>query len=239
MIATAHQPTYLPWPGLIHKIYLADNICFLDDVKLSKQDYVTRTLIGTKNGAVLQSVPTLKFHHTQALLSEVKIDDRKNWRRKHLNTIYLNYKNSPFFNEIFDGINSIISDRTIESIVGLNIGLINFILQYLRISKKIFLASTIQLKSGKNERLIDFSLKTQSTSFIFGENGKVYADKAKFIQSNILVGFQKFNYPTYNSPYFSQGNLSILDLLMFCGEDSLAIILESNSSNFEDLEKFL
>ena len=49
----------------------------------------------------------------------------------------------------------------------------------------------------------------------------------------------KFNYPTYNSPYFSQGNLSILDLLMFCGEDSLAIILESNSSNFEDLEKFL
>src|SRR4030066_409564 len=39
MILTAHQPVYLPWLGLFHKIALSDMFCIFDDVQYLKKDW--------------------------------------------------------------------------------------------------------------------------------------------------------------------------------------------------------
>ena len=50
MILTAHQPTYLPWLGLFHKIALADKFCFFDDVQYQPKDWNNRNKIKFSNG---------------------------------------------------------------------------------------------------------------------------------------------------------------------------------------------
>lgn len=45
MILTAHQPVYLPWLGLFHKIALSDVYCFFDDVQYLRRDWNNRNKI--------------------------------------------------------------------------------------------------------------------------------------------------------------------------------------------------
>ena len=47
MILTAHQPVYLPWLGLFHKIALADKFIFFDQVQYLPKDWMNRNKIKT------------------------------------------------------------------------------------------------------------------------------------------------------------------------------------------------
>ena len=57
MILTAHQPTYLPWIGIFHKILLADVFCIFDVVQYQKKEWDNRNYIYTPNGPLMLSVP--------------------------------------------------------------------------------------------------------------------------------------------------------------------------------------
>ena len=52
MILTAHQPAYLPWLGLFHKIALADQFVCFDHVQHSSHDYAARNSIKTSQGTL-------------------------------------------------------------------------------------------------------------------------------------------------------------------------------------------
>ena len=42
MILTAHQPVYLPWLGLFHKIALSDKFVYFDQVQYLPKDWMNR-----------------------------------------------------------------------------------------------------------------------------------------------------------------------------------------------------
>ena len=56
-IITGHQPVYLPWLGLFHKIALADTFVFMDDVQYLSQDWNNRNFIKGSQGKVRLTVP--------------------------------------------------------------------------------------------------------------------------------------------------------------------------------------
>ena len=60
MILTAHQPVYLPWLGLFHKIALADAFRYLDDVQYQVNGYNNRNRIKGRNGSFLLTVPVYR-----------------------------------------------------------------------------------------------------------------------------------------------------------------------------------
>ena len=96
MILTAHQPVYLPWLGLFHKIYLADVFCYFDIVQYQKKDFNNRNQIKTSNGAKWLSVPVESKNHFKKSVGNIKIIPG-NWIRKHLKSIELAYKKSEFY----------------------------------------------------------------------------------------------------------------------------------------------
>jgi hypothetical protein len=59
MILTAHQPAYLPWLGLFHKIAISDAFCYFDDVQYQVKDWNNRNKIKTAGGEVWLTVPVL------------------------------------------------------------------------------------------------------------------------------------------------------------------------------------
>ena len=87
MVLTAHQPVYLPWLGLFHKISQADTFVSFDRVQYLPKDWNNRNRIKTANGPVWLSVPVLKKGHRDKALNEIEIDNRSPWRRKHWRTL--------------------------------------------------------------------------------------------------------------------------------------------------------
>ena len=52
MILTAHQPVYLPWLGLFHKIALSDTFVYFDQVQYLPKDWMNRNRIKSKNDSI-------------------------------------------------------------------------------------------------------------------------------------------------------------------------------------------
>ena len=97
MILTAHQPVYLPWLGLFHKIALADKFVFFNEVQYLPKDWMNRNKIKTSVGEIFLTVPVLRKGYREKKTSELEINNNINWQEKHLKSIQINYKKSLFF----------------------------------------------------------------------------------------------------------------------------------------------
>ena len=97
MILAIHQLHYLPWLRYFHKLASADTFVVLDNIQFNKNGWQNRNKIKNREGASLLSVPVLqKF--AQAL-SEVEIDNKQPWRRKHWGSLLSAYQKAPYFKE--------------------------------------------------------------------------------------------------------------------------------------------
>ena len=71
--------------------------------------------------------------------------------------------------------------------------------------------------------------KLKASKYIFGSQGKDYADKKSFENENIEIFFQDYKHPIYeqiNGEFIS--HLSLIDLLFNKGPESLEILLSNN-----------
>ena len=96
-ILTAHQPVYLPWLGMMHKISLADAFVYFDDVQYQKKDWNNRNKIKTAHSDIWLTVPVLSKNHFQLKLTDVLINNEVPWRKKHFKSISLAYKKARYF----------------------------------------------------------------------------------------------------------------------------------------------
>src|SRR5690606_31024018 len=92
VIASIHQPAYLPWMGYFDKIVRSDLFIFMDNVQFQKNSFQNRNRIRTKSGPVWLTVPieTSESLFTTTL-AETRIDNRSNWRSKHATALRMNY----------------------------------------------------------------------------------------------------------------------------------------------------
>ena len=69
----------------------------------------------------------------------------------------------------------------------------------------------------------------KAESYIFGEQGKNYADENSFLKANVKPFFQKYEHPTYNQLHGDFiSKLAIIDLLFNMGPRSHNIIMSGN-----------
>ena len=86
MILTAHQPVYMPWPGLFHKIFLADMFCMFDIAQYQTKDYNNRNKIKTNVGELWLTVPVESKDHYNKKICDIRIINN-GWNKKHLKSI--------------------------------------------------------------------------------------------------------------------------------------------------------
>ena len=95
MIASIHQPNYLPWVGYFNKIVRSDVFVIFDDVQFpigKKGFFGNRNQIKTNSGQLWLTVPVLRKGYRDLRTSEIKINNSTDWQKKHLRSISLNYK---------------------------------------------------------------------------------------------------------------------------------------------------
>ena len=62
-ILTAHQPVYMPWLGLFHKIAISDTFVWFDDVQYQSKEWDNRNKIKTSHGPLWISIPVKRKNH--------------------------------------------------------------------------------------------------------------------------------------------------------------------------------
>jgi len=227
MILTAHQPLYLPWLGLFHKIYIAETFCLFDIAQYQNKDFNNRNKIKSSSGELLLSVPVESQDHFNKKVCDIKIVSGA-WVRKHLKSIKLSYQKAPYFDSLYEKLEKTLS-KNHEFLVDLDFELLQIFLKELGIERSIVKASDYDFEGQKSDLVLDMCLKLKASSYIFGSQGQDYADKDSFRSKGIGLYFQDYQHPSYRQLHgeFSS-HLSVIDLLFNEGPHSLNIILKNN-----------
>lgn len=228
MILTAHQPVYLPWLGLFHKIALADKFVFFDQVQYVPKDWISRNQIKTQNGPVMLTVPVLRKGYLNKKIAEIEVNNDVPWARKHWKTILLSYGKSQYFKQYADFFEDIYSGKW-DLLADLNLSMLKWCLQTLGINVPVERAGEYNFEGSKSALVLDMCLKLGAELYIFGALGRDYVDVDAFLKAGVQPIFQSYRHPVYKQlhgdflPY-----MSIIDLLFNEGPNSLDILMSGN-----------
>lgn len=239
MILTAHQPTYLPWLGLFHKIALSDIFIYLDNVQFEKNSFTNRNKIKTANGPLWLTVPVLAKGHFNKTIKDLEIDNSKDWRVSHWKSIYLNYKKAPYFNK-YAAFFEDVYKKEWRRLTDLNEYMLKWFLKELRIKTEYCKASESNFQGHKSDLVLNMCEKLGANLYIFGALGKDYAREEDFVKEGVKIYFQDYNHPRYPQLWGNDFSpfMSIIDLFFNCGSKSLEVLMEGNINKEELIKKF-
>jgi len=223
------QPGYLPWLGFFEQMYKSDVFVIYEDVQYDKHGWRNRNRIKTANGVQWLTVPILVKFEEHPLISEVEVDNKQNWRKKHLSAIQQSYSKAPFYKEYADIFEEAYS-RDWEYLIDIDMYFITKLSECLGMgSKKIIRSSTLDATGDRVERLVNICKMFKADTFYEGAAGRNYLDEKHFAGHGIRLEFQDYKHPIYNQLYGDfVPYLSVIDLLFNHGEESLAILTNRN-----------
>ncbi len=237
LVLTAHQPVYLPWLGLLHKIACSDAFVYFDDVQYQDKDWNNRNKIKAVNGPVWLTVPVFNKDHYALKLKDVLIRNDMPWKRKHFKTIAIAYAKAPFAARYLPFFEDLYA-REWEKLSDLNEYVLKWLFNELGIRVRFSKLSDMALDNKKSELVLDMCRQVKADLYIFGALGKDYADIPAFERAGVRVEFQDYIHPTYSQqhgPFVA--NLSVIDLLLNHGPASLEILMSGNTTKERLIEK--
>src|SRR5262249_57768397 len=114
----------------------------------------------------------------QAIL-DVEIDDRQDWRRKHLSAVAQSYARAPFIDTVLPRLRNII-ERPWLRLVDLDLALIDWLAMEIGIATPRHRASELDVGGDRNERLINLCHRFGATRYLSGDAAQDYLDAAHF-----------------------------------------------------------
>jgi hypothetical protein len=196
VILTAHQPAYLPWLGYFDKIHRCDLFVFLDSVQFEKNSFTNRNKIKTSQGELWLTIPVKAKGHTSGTLATLEIENRENWRKKHLGSILANYRKSKRFDELYPQLEQLYA-RDHALLSNLCREHLDFWLGAIGLKRRVVKSSELPITSTKSQLILDLCRHFSADAYISGPQGRDYLDEAAFKEAGIGVTYQDYRHPTY------------------------------------------
>jgi hypothetical protein len=223
------QPTYLPWSGYFGLLNSVDLFIFLDSVQFERRSWQQRNQIKITNGSQWLTVPVNSKGKREQKINEVEIDLNSRYYEKHQKSIILNYNKSLFFSNTSKAIFEVF-EKNINNLSCLNIELIKVLNNLLGIKTKTLMSSDLISSGVKSELLASICSEVGAKEYISPPGSKSYLEQSDaFDEIETKVNYFKFNHPRYSQNFdgFLE-NMSVIDLLMNCGEESIKLIENSS-----------
>lgn len=181
MKISAHQANFLPYPGFFYKMKNSDIFVLADNLQFTKKEWQNRNRIILDKRIEYLTVPVKKGFPLK--LNGVEIANQK-WYIQLLRRIKNNYRESQLLDELEQ-----IFRMNNKLLINLNISLIKWVKEKLRIKTKMILMSRLNLINIKdpNERIVKMVKELGGGVYLAGEGGKNYMDLDFFKKSNIKV----------------------------------------------------
>lgn len=235
------QPSFFPWVGTFEKIRNADIYVHYDDVQFSKGSFTNRVQIKTPKGRQWLTVPLCNLHLGQ-LIKDVSIDQKQDWRKRHLALLHENYRNAPYKLDMLEIVEHLYS-KNWRSISNLSISSLEEVCTYFGISptQGFIRSSQFGISSRGSQRVLDTVLHLGGTVYICGPgNQRVdqrYLDHAAFEQAGVRVEYMKYCKQGYRQLHgeFTPA-VSTLDLIANMGKAGTSVIA-SESIYWKEFDK--
>lgn len=222
MIVTIHQPTFMPWLGLFHRILHADTFVVFDTSRASNgKSWLTRNKIMLDGDVRWLTVPV---HKRANRVRDIKIVPNSFFERKHLASIKSAYQSSPYFTEVYPQIALIYNSRS-QWLHEFNTELIRVLLELLEIRTEIVLSSSLIQTSEldsyeKNAVVLEIATRADASVYISGTGCTDFILPHTFKERGVEFVFQDFTPAPY--AHLCKGTswnpaLSVLDSLFSIG----------------------
>lgn len=223
VLVSIHQLHYLPWLRYFEKIARGDVFIVLDNIQYNKNGWQNRNKIKSPSGVLTLTVPVVERFGQN--LDAVRIRTDLPWRRKHGESIRQAYSKAPFFSH-YAGFFSDTYATDWQRLNDLNRHMLEFFLAALGISTRVVYASDLHVPGIATERLVNLIKAVGGDRYYSGAYAtEVYLDAHLLRDAGIGLVLQQWRAPVYAQPHGEFApDLSIVDLLMNCGPDSLAVL---------------
>lgn len=219
------QPGYLPWLGFFDQMRRSDIFVFYDDVQFDKNGWRNRNRIKSPGGEPHWLTVPVRVSSLSQRIYETEIDTRQPWARKHLGTIKQFYARAPYLKRYLPELEELLMGRAWERLIDLDAAVIELLCRWLDIKREMARSSELGIEGERSERLLNICLATGASRYLSGNAARVYLDTELFSSHGIEVEWQDYEHPTYPQQHGEfVPFLSALDLLLNCGDESMAII---------------
>ncbi len=229
------QPYIFPYLGYYQLVSAVDEFVFFDDVNYINKGWINRNQLLQQNRPLKFSVPLVEASQNK-MINEIALYDYIGWRKSFLKTVEMNYKKAPYFQFVFKWLNDflflkdylLINDLAAESIMS--------VAGLLELPTQFKYSSSLDYKSDANngeQKVIKICKLLGGERYINPTNGRDLYNKEHFNASNIQLKFmnmQEINYLQFKAHQFVP-HLSIIDVLMFNGQDQTTQLLNKFSFN--------
>ena len=222
------QPCFIPWMGYFEQMELADLFVYMDDVQYTKRDWRNTNKLLCPSGPKRVSIPVKKCP-SGTLLNQVLISTSTDWRSDFLNKIKNWYRRAPYFREVYALIDDVLKHEYVY-LVDLNYQLNAEICNYIGITTPTDQTSNVARKADdKQQRIIEIVKHYGEHILYDGKSAADFIDLQLFSDNGIKVIFQDYQYEPYRQHGQSEFHpyLSIVDLMMNHGQESLPFVLRS------------
>jgi hypothetical protein len=157
-------------------------------------------------------------------IQEVRICHEGRWVSKHLASLKVAYARAPYFGEHLPFLESAYLSR-FEKLFELNMELIRYLFQQLKIKTKIKLLSELGVQTSGNQMLVEVCQRLGASVYLAQQAAAKYLDCGLFQREGVEVQLIKpptCVYPQLWGAFVS--NLSSFDLLFNCGPKAHEIL---------------
>ena len=197
MIVVISQPMLFPWVGLLEQMRAADAYVRYPDVQFSKGSFVNRVQIKGARGPQWLTVPLRDLHLGQRI-NEVAIDDRRDWRRDHLDALRRAYAGAPHADDMLDLAGSVYARRH-DTIDTLATASEQALCRYFGIgAEAAFLRSeTLGIGGTGSRRVLDIVRAVGGTTYLTGHGASRYLDHRGFEDAGVRVEYMDYAMAPY------------------------------------------
>jgi hypothetical protein len=228
------QSNYVPWRGYFDMARRADEVILLDSVQFTRRDWRNRNTLKTPQGVHWLTVPVRTKGAFRQSIYDTQVSDSR-WTEAHIRTIDANYRKAGAYDAVAPwlfqalraaGRNASLSDinRSLQEAVLAKLGIgvpIRFCRDVLPVEET--------KDMGPTDRLVALSRAAGASCYLSGPAAKTYLETDKFARHGIEVAWMEYGpYPEYRQcwgPFVD--HLSIIDLLLNCGVDSIRYLAKS------------
>jgi hypothetical protein len=163
------------------------------------------------------TVPVWKKGLGLQRIHEVRVCHEFRWVAKHLASLKTAYAKAPYFAEHLPFMESTYLSR-FEKLIDLNLALIRYLFQQLKIKTEIKLLSELGIQISGSQMLVEICQTLGATVYLAQHAAEKYLNTGLFQQKGIQIQYIRLPacvYPQLWGAFVS--NLSTFDLLFNCG----------------------
>ncbi|NGQ89452.1 WbqC family protein [Rhodobacter sp. HX-7-19] len=184
------QPMYLPWPGFISQMAMADVLIWLDDAQFSRGSFTNRVQIRTSGGSKWLSVPLVGKGVDAPIrcLAAARTD----WHRAHRDLVRQALRNSPFLQEALSILDMSATSDTLCAALVKSAELCLAACHPPR--SDIRQASEMNVPGASWRRVLDLVHTVGGTRYLTGHGAANYLNHAAFEAEGVTVDYMGYEF---------------------------------------------